>query len=57
MQVLPRYGLCRRFGASMRKDFTVVGNIINLAARLMMKAADREPFSFIADNRTAPKAR
>ncbi|NLK46848.1 MAG: AAA family ATPase, partial [Treponema sp.] len=44
------------FGASMRKDFTVVGNIINLAARLMMKAADREPFSFIADNRTAQKA-
>ncbi len=44
------------FGASMRKDFTVVGNIINLAARLMMKAADREPFTFIADSRTAKKA-
>lgn len=44
------------FGASMRKDFTVVGNIINLAARLMMKAADREPFTFIADGRTAQKA-
>ncbi len=44
------------FGASMRKDFTVVGNIINLAARLMMKAADREPFTFIADSRTAQKA-
>lgn len=44
------------FGASMRKDFTVVGNIINLAARLMMKASDMEAFTFIADSRTAVKA-
>lgn len=43
------------FGGLMRKDFTVVGNIINLAARLMMFAADKAPFTFLIDENTYKK--
>lgn len=45
------------FGANMRKDFTIVGNTINYAARLMMKAADAGDFEIFIDKRTASKCK
>lgn len=45
------------FGANMRKDFTIVGNTINYAARLMMKAADAGDFEIFIDKRTSSKCK
>lgn len=45
------------FGANMRKDFTIVGNTINYAARLMMKGADAGDFEIFIDKRTASKCK
>ena len=42
------------FGASMRKDFTLIGNIINFAARLMMYNLS-EKYSFYMEEQTYSK--
>lgn len=45
------------FGANIRKDFTIVGNTINYAARLMMKAMDKGNFELFIDKRTTSKCK
>ena len=40
------------FGANMRKDFTIVGNAINFAARLMMNATNHGSFTVFIDEAT-----
>ncbi|MGI5091903.1 AAA family ATPase [Treponema socranskii] len=43
------------FGANMRKDFTIVGNAINFAARLMMNATNHGAFTVFIDEATKSK--
>ncbi|MBQ9495495.1 MAG: AAA family ATPase [Treponema sp.] len=43
------------FGANMRKDFTIVGNAINFAARLMMNASNHGRFAVFIDSATRRK--
>ncbi|MBP3710821.1 MAG: AAA family ATPase [Treponema sp.] len=43
------------FGANMRKDFTIVGNAINFAARLMMNASNHGQFAILIDEATRRK--
>jgi adenylate cyclase len=40
------------FGGFLRKDYTVIGNSINFAARLMSYAAGKDAFSIIIDEQT-----
>ena len=40
------------FGGILRKDYTIIGNSINFASRLMMSAKENENFSLIMDYRT-----
>lgn len=40
------------FGGFLRKDYTIIGNSVNFASRLMMRAADEGTYSILMDELT-----